>query len=256
LIFVEWATSTMISPHCALRPGTELVVVVGAGGHGKVVAEALSLMVSDEIDGFIDCNEAIQGTCVLGRPVIAGHDWLFREAEERLIAVALGIGNEFDRQRLWRECTENGIQVLTVIHPDATIASSTVIGEGAVVLAKAVLNADSQVGRGAIINTAAVIEHDVTIGDFAHVAPNATTGGGVRIGALCHIGLGAQILPGIAIGSRTSVGAGAVVLHDLPEQVVAVGNPARILPERTDTAEGNGQARQVPLPAVNRLERP
>ena len=88
LIFVEWATSTMISPHCVLRPGTELVVVVGAGGHGKVVADALSLMVWDEIDGFIDCNEAIQGTCVLGRPVIAGHDWLFREAEARLIAVA------------------------------------------------------------------------------------------------------------------------------------------------------------------------
>ena len=156
----------MISPHCVLRPGTELVVVVGAGGHGKVVADALSLMVSDEIDGFIDCNEAIHGTCVLGRPVIAGHDWLFREAEARLIAVALGIGKEFDRQRLWRECTENGIQLLTVIHPDATIASSTVIGEGAVVLAKAVLNAGSQVGRGAIINTAAVIEHDVTIGDL------------------------------------------------------------------------------------------
>jgi pyridoxal phosphate-dependent aminotransferase EpsN len=138
------------------------------------------------------------------------------------------------------ECLANGIHILTVIHPEATVAASAAIGPGSVVLANAVLNPDARVGRGVIINTRAVIEHDVEVGDFAHVAPNATTGGAVRIGQFCQIGLGAHILPGVTISAGAVVGAGAVVRHDLQENVIAVGNPARILRNRTDVVPENG----------------
>src|ERR1700733_8253910 len=227
----------MISPPRSPRAGTELIVVLGAGGHGKVVADALSLTMPGKVSGFIDCNRTIVGSRVLGLPVLEDQEWLFREGGRRQIPVALGVGNVFDRQRLLSQCVESGLEVLTVVHPHASIAASAEIGTGSVLLAQAVLNADSKVGRGVIINTAAIVEHDVEVGDFTHLAPNATTGGGVRIGTLCHIGLGAQILPGVAIGSGTSVGAGAVVLHELPANAVAVGNPARILRKRSAAAE-------------------
>jgi sugar O-acyltransferase (sialic acid O-acetyltransferase NeuD family) len=229
----------MTSHGFAVRSRTELTVVIGAGGHGKVVADALSLMLGRDIDGFIDCNEALEGSSVLGYSVLGGHEWLFREASERPIAAAVGIGNDSDRQRLIASCIDSGIQVLTVVHPQAAVSKSAVVGAGSVVLAKAVLNPNSRVGQGAIINTAAIVEHDVEIGDFAHLAPNSTTGGAVRIGACCQIGLGAQILPSVSVGSGTCVGAGAVVLHDLPKNVVAIGNPARILRKA-----GNGNDQQ------------
>jgi acetyltransferase EpsM len=234
----------MILPRGAPRPGTELIVVVGAGGHGKVVADALCLMLGHPIDGFIDCNEALEGSRVLGLRVLGGHEWLMREAGQRSVAVALGVGDETDRQRLMRKFTKHEIQILTVIHPRATVAKSASVGSGTVVLAAAVLNADARVGEGTIINTAAVVEHDVEIGDFTHVSPNATTGGAIRIGSCCHIGLGAQILPGVSIGSGTIVGAGAVVLNDLPANVVAAGNPARILRSRADAAHEDSPVKQ------------
>lgn len=218
----------------SLRPRTELVLVLGAGGHGKVVADALNLMMPGRLDGFIDCSPLMQGTCVMGYPVLADEDWLFHEGWKRRTAVALGIGHDQTRRRLMEQCTEKGIQVLTVIHPEATVAASAAIGTGSVVLAKAIVNPDARVGRGAIVNSAAVVEHDVEVGDFAHVAPNATTGGAARIGRCCQIGLGAQILPSVAIGAGTVVGAGAVIRHDLPENVIAVGNPGRILRTRTE----------------------
>src|ERR1700733_7598850 len=126
----------MTSYRFAVRSRTELIVVVGAGGHGKVVADALSLMLGREIDGFIDCSEALEGSSVLGYSVLGGHEWLFREASERPIAAAVGIGSNSVRQRLMASCIDSGIQVLTVVHPHATVSRTAVVGAGSVVLAK------------------------------------------------------------------------------------------------------------------------
>jgi sugar O-acyltransferase (sialic acid O-acetyltransferase NeuD family) len=224
-----------------------LIVVLGAGGHGKVVADALSLAMPGKPDGFVDWNPAFLGSRVINYPVLGDQDWLWAEALARPVAIALGIGNEVTRQHLMEKCVAHGIRILTVVHPTASVAASATIGAGSVVLAHAALNAASRIGKGSIVNTAAIVEHDVEIGDFSHLAPNAATGGGVRIGSSCLIGLGAQILPRIVVGDRTVVGAGAVVLHDLPADVVAAGTPARIIRIRNDAAQDADHS-LVPLP--------
>ena len=145
------------------------------------------------------------------------------ETSNSRVAIALGVGESRGRQLLAERCFAWGIEILTLVHPDATVSRAAELGQGTVVTAGAVINPDARVGAGVIVNTLAVVEHDVEIGDYAHVAPNAAMGG-----AFSHLGLGAVVLEGISIGSHTIVGAGAVVVGNLPDRVVAIGVPARI----------------------------
>lgn len=167
---------------------------------------------------------------MLGLPVCGGGDWLRQEAasKNRLVVVALGIGENTVRQSVAERCLAWGLELLTLVHPAATVSRSARLGAGTVVMAGTCINPDALVGRGAIINTGAVVEHDTSVGDFAHVSPNATMGGAARLGALAHLGLGAVILPGVGVGDGCIVGAGAVVVRDVPDGVVAMGVPARV----------------------------
>lgn len=198
------------------------IVVYGAGGHGKVVADIL-LARGDDVVGFVD-DGVPDGSTVLGLPVLGGAEWL-RSASK--IGVALGVGSNAGRQRIAAALKH---PVITAVHPSAVIARSARIGDGAIVMANAAVNADAVVGAGAIVNTGAVIEHDCVLGDYAHVSPNAALGGAARLGKRSHLGLGAVILPGIAVGDDTVVGAGAVVARALGDGVVAMGVPARVKP--------------------------
>lgn len=204
--------------------------VYGASGHGKVVLDIL-LASGAIVDGFIDDGRA-PGTLVLGLAVAGGGDWLTAEAQKGDVAIALGIGDNAARRRVFERCRAAGASFVTAIHPRATVARSAHIGEGTVLMAGAVVNPDAVVGIGAIVNTGAVIEHDCVMGDFSHVSPNAALGGAARVGELTHVGLCASVLPCTSVGKRSIVGAGAVVARDLPDDVVAVGVPARVLKSR------------------------
>lgn len=118
------------------------------------------------------------------------------------------------------------------VHSSAVVADTARIGEGTVVLHGAIVQANAVVGRHVLVNTAASIDHDCVVGDFAHVSPRATLCGHVTIGEGTHVGAGAVVIPGVRVGRWCRVGAGAVVVRDLPDHVTAVGNPARILPDR------------------------
>lgn len=205
--------------------------VYGAGGHGKVVADA-ALRAGMEVRGFVDDGAAAQGRQVLDLPIFGGWAWLSKEAQSRHLQVVLGIGDNTIRAKVARRCEAAGLPLVTLFHPTAVIAHSAAIEAGSVVLAGAILNPDSRVGRGAIVNTAAVVEHDVVIGDFAHLSPNATTGGAAQVLAFAHVGVGACLLPGTTVGERTIVGGGAAVVKDLPADVVAYGIPARVMRSR------------------------
>lgn len=196
------------------------VVVYGAGGHGKVVADIL-LSRGDDVLGFVD-ERRTAGDVVLGLPVLGGDDWLESLSD---IHVALGIGSNAARQRI---ALKLGDAVVSAVHPSAVIARSSKIGIGTTVMAHAVINPDAMVGMGAIVNSGAVIEHDCVLADFAHVSPNAALGGAARLGRRSHLGLGAVILPGIVVGDDAVIGAGAVVTRDLEHGVVAMGVPARV----------------------------
>jgi acetyltransferase EpsM len=119
------------------------------------------------------------------------------------------------------------------IHPTAIVAPTATIGEGTVVLHGSIVQPNAQIGRFVLINTAASVDHDCVVEDYAHISPHATLSGHVRVGEGTHVGAGAVVIPKITIGRWCRVGAGAVVVRDLPDHCTAVGNPARILPNRT-----------------------
>jgi sugar O-acyltransferase (sialic acid O-acetyltransferase NeuD family) len=205
----------------------ERVVVYGAGGHGKVVADVLLAGRRYQVLGFIDDDASRAGTAILGLPVLGTAAWLEREGRLASIAVALGVGANEARRAVAERCVEWGTPLIVAVHPRAVVAPSARLGAGTVVMAGAVINPDARVGRGTIVNTGAVVEHDVVVGDWAHLSPNATTGGTARIGASVHLGLGSVVLPGVSVGEGAVVGAGAVVVRDVPRGVTVVGVPAR-----------------------------
>ena len=204
------------------------VYVYGASGHGKVVADILQCC-GIRVAGFID-DVLPAGQRLLGEIAVAGSgEWLRARARDSSVAVALGIGtNNHARARVADQLSRAGIQLVTAVHPRATVAESAEIGAGSVIMAGAVVNADVRIGEGVVINSAAVIEHDAVIEDFVFIAPHATIAGGARVGKLSLVGIGAAVLPMVIVGSETIVGAGAVVARDLPDGVVASGVPARV----------------------------
>jgi sugar O-acyltransferase (sialic acid O-acetyltransferase NeuD family) len=200
------------------------IVVYGASGHGKVVADA-ARAAGLTIEGFLDDDPAKRGTPFFGASVLGGREWL-REATPR--SIAWGIGSNHVRARLAPELEALGHRFATIVHPRAAVSPTATVGAGAVVFANAAINPDATIGPGAIVNTGAVVEHDCVVGSYAHLSPNAALGGGVRVGACAHLGVGVSVIPLVTIGEGTTVGAGSVVVRDLPPQVIAFGVPARV----------------------------
>jgi UDP-perosamine 4-acetyltransferase len=203
------------------------LVVFGAGGHGKVIAEILAAQ-GRAVDGFVDDGAERRGTSVLGKPVLGDSTWLAEIARSGPILVALAVGVNSVRQSLAARLLAQGVILVTAVHPSAVISPSATLGPGTVVMANASVNAEARIGAGVIVNTGAVIEHDVVLGDWSHVSPRGALAGAARLGHLSHLGTGAIVLPGICVGDRTVVGAGAVVVRDIPSDVVARGVPARV----------------------------
>jgi sugar O-acyltransferase (sialic acid O-acetyltransferase NeuD family) len=204
------------------------VFVYGAGGHGKVVADILLACKDSRLAGFVDDRVDLQSTSVLGLPVAGDGRWLQQEIRRMRIAVALGVGDNRARRRVAEKCVGWGAELLTLVHPTATVSESAQLGTGTVVMAQAVINPAAVTGNGVIVNTGAVVEHDVQIGEFAHVSPNAVMGGASQLGKFSHLGIGAVVLQSVSIGVNTIVGAGAVVVRNIPDGVVAFGVPAQI----------------------------
>lgn len=209
------------------------IFVYGASGHGKVVLDVARSAGLDVV-GFVDDGPGPHPPR-MGLPVMGDGRWLQAEAAKGGVAVLLGIGDNATREQVSERCRSWGADVLGSVHPRATVAESARLGHGTVVMAGAVVNPDATVGEGCIINTGAVVEHDVILGDYAHVSPNATLAGGVSLGARSQLGAGATVIPAVRIGSNTLVGAGAVVVRDLPDDVIAMGVPARVVRHRSGT---------------------
>lgn len=203
------------------------LIIIGAGGHANVVADAAEscgrwrdiVLYDDAPDAFSRGPWRIAGT-------IAD---FFRD-EARGVEVVVAIGENRRRLELLGQLMERGYMLAVVVHPRATVSRYASIGPGSVVFANAVVNIAAEVGRGSIINTGATVDHDCRLGEAVHVSPGANLAGKVSVGDGSWIGIGACVREGIAIGRYAIVGAGAVVIRPLPDNTVAVGNPARLLP--------------------------
>ncbi len=191
------------------------MILLGASGHGKVIADMLKLAGEREIV-FWDDDPAssLPGFIVRSRE---------KHTKDKVI---LCIGNNATRKKIVNTSTYN---YGTAIHPTAILSSDVLIGPGTVVMAGVIINPGSCIGKHCIVNTAAVIDHDAVIEDYVHISPNATLAGNVTAREGAWVGAGATIIQGITIGRWAVIGAGAVVIKDIPGHAVVVGNPARII---------------------------
>jgi sugar O-acyltransferase (sialic acid O-acetyltransferase NeuD family) len=196
------------------------LLIFGAGGHGRVVADAALLtgqwrrVLASDRDPARCSGELLAGVA-LSPP---------DEATAAATAVHVAIGNAASRER---EVATLAPGILaTVAHPQASVSGHAQVAAGCFIAAQAVVAAGARLGTAVIVNHGAVVDHDVTVGDFSHIAPLAALGGGAQIGRRVLVGSGATILPGVRIGDDVVIGAGAVVAEHLPEPGVYAGVPA------------------------------
>jgi len=201
------------------------VAIVGASGHGKVVAD-LAELCGYEVVFFDDAYPEKTGI----------EHWHLAGTFADLIAqrddfgfAIVAIGNNRVRVKLARELVTAGIELITLIHPTAVVSRYAAIGRGTVIFANAVVNAFARVGENVIINTSAVVEHDCVVACGGHLSPNAAIAGGVMVEEFSWIGIGAVALQLMRIGCNTVVGANSTVIRDLSEGVTAVGSPAKVI---------------------------
>lgn len=209
----------------------EKVVIVGAGGHAKVIVECID---KDKYDvaGYLDKDDQLIGENINGIPIIGDDSNPFKWLEKGITGCVIGIGHVGKyqlRNELYKKFKNAGFHMVNAIHPQSIISSTAIIKEGTVVLPGAVINANAHVGENVIINSRAVIEHDVVIDNGVHIAPGTVISGGSYVGMNTLIGAGTVIIQRVSIGKETIVGAGTIVIHDIPSHVLAVGNPARIV---------------------------
>ena len=195
----------------------------GASGHGKVIKEILEAE-GVEVKAFADDDKAVH-ECA-GIPVL-------HEAES-LSPVIVSIGANRIRKMIVErmKSSDESVKFGIAVHPTAVVSPSAKIGEGTVVMAGAVINADAVIGKHCIINTGATVDHDCIIEDYCHIAPGAHISGATYIGEGTWIGVGASVIQCLKIGKDTMIGAGSVVVKDIPDKVIAYGNPCRIIRER------------------------
>ena len=203
------------------------ILILGGGGHAKVVADTL-LASGFEVVGFLDRNPKI-GSLIGIRQLGDADPSGFKEYAPDEIMLANGFGSIGDgrlRTLQFEGWKERGFSFLTVLHPAAVLSSAAELEEGGQVMAGAVVQAGCCIGINSIVNTGAVIDHDCRLGAHVHVATGARLSGGVTIGGGGHIGTGAVVLQGISIGENSIVGAGSVVVRDVPSNTRVMGVPA------------------------------
>lgn len=196
----------------------------GASGHGKVIKEILNAN-GVKVEAFIDDNLAVK-ECA-GRKVLHEYDGLSP------VIVSIGVNRirKIVVEKLIAKAQVNNteLEFATAIHPTAVVSPSAKIGEGTVVMAGAVINADAVIGKHCIINTGATVDHDCVIGDYCHIAPGVNISGSTCIGEGTWIGVGTCVIQCLNIGQNCMIGGGSVVVKDIPDNVVAYGNPCKVI---------------------------
>lgn len=200
------------------------LAILGASGHGRVVADAAELSGWDEIIFFDDAWPDLKNNSVW--PVIGNTVDLLTSAND-FSGVAIAIGNNNIRIEKLNLFRQKGVSLPPIIHPQAVISRYSIINDGCFICAGVVVNAGAKIGFGSILNTGCSIDHDCVLADAVHISPGAGLAGGAKIGTCSWVGIGAVVRQFINIGSYSVVGAGAVVIKDVPEGVVVVGVPAQ-----------------------------
>lgn len=205
------------------------IVIIGGGGHAKVIIDLINVCGSYEIAGIVDAQLDI-GVFVSGVAVLGDDRILSELYEDGLRNACIAVGSVKDnskRRALYEKVKNAGFLAPVLIHPSAVISGKSHVREGAQIMAGAIVQTDSSIGENTIVNTGAIVEHDCIIGDHVHICPGAVISGGCKIGEGSFVGAGATVMQGIKIGSNSIVSAGAVAINDVPDNVRVIGVPAR-----------------------------
>ena len=208
--------------------GPKRILIIGAGGHGRVVLDILLQTGGHQVLGFLDNNDAIHGRRVDGIPVLGDIDALERFYRELNIdGVCIAIGDNGVRRGLARDVEHARIPLINAIHPSATLARSVSLGRNVVIAAGVVVCAHCQIGDSVILNTGAIIDHYTMVGEGSHICPGVRIAGRVKIEPGVFLGIGATVVPKVTLGCESVVGAGTVVIQDIAPMATVVGVPAR-----------------------------
>lgn len=200
------------------------LAVLGASGHGKVVADTALVLGWSEIEFF---DDAWPQKMIAGRWRVIGNTDLLLEKASEFDGSIVAIGDSHKRLEKFANLKNAGFNLVTLIHPNAVVSSDAEIGPGSVVFAGAIVNIDVVIGECVIVNTAATVDHDCILGNGVHIAPGVHLSGNVHVEAGSWLGVGSCVRQGIRIGATVTVGAGAVVVSDISDGLTVVGNPAR-----------------------------
>jgi UDP-perosamine 4-acetyltransferase len=203
------------------------LVLIGAGGHGRVVLELVRALGTHTVIGFID-PEPVAPT-ILGVPVLGADEVLPGLRAQGVADAFVALGGNRLRQKVGETVRTLGFTQPALVHPSALLSPTARLASGALVMARAVLGVEAWLGHFAILNTGAIADHDNLLEDACHVAPGCALAGTVRVGARSLIGVGSAIRPGITIGADAIVGAGSAVVADVPDGGRVGGAPARAL---------------------------
>lgn len=224
-----------------LEPRPQRYVLWGSAGHAKVLASLIALR-GGRVVALFDNRQVpsvLAGvTCYVGKE---GFDrWVegTLAIEEVIGLAAIGGALGPDRLAVHALFRSRGLQVGTLVHPDASVCATATLGPGTQVLAQAVVAADADIGEACIINHRAAVDHECVLGAGVHVAPGATLCGCVTIADNVMVGAGSVVLPRLTVGANAVVGAGSVVTRNVPAGVTVAGNPARVLGTRSMTNDG------------------
>lgn len=205
------------------------LALLGASGHGKVVADAALAAGWQDVVFF---DDAWPGVSMNGHWPVAGNTAALLERLHEFNGVLVSIGNCAVRWQKQQVLQAAGVRLVTIVHPHACVSPFSRLGAGTVVMAGAVVNVDAVVGESSIINTGATVDHDAILAHAVHISPGAHLSGNVVVGAYSWIGVGAAVRQGTRIGARVMVGAGAVVVTAVADGLTVIGSPARVLKPR------------------------
>lgn len=203
------------------------IVVIGMGGHAKVIIDLIRSIDRFELYGAVDNRKSPPAS--YGVPVLGGDEVLPDLLAAGIQHLAIAVGDNARRMALSHAAVEMGFNLPALVAPSAYVAPTASLGSGAVVFANSVVQSDAVIGSMSIVNSGAIVEHDCKVGDAAHVAPGAILCGGVSVGRLSLIGAGARIPPGLTIAEETTIGAGAVVTGSIAVKGLYVGVPAKAI---------------------------
>lgn len=208
------------------------VTIIGAGGHGREVADILRHQAQHRPDltilGFIDEDPTLHRRVINNLPVLGDWSW-FESVDRSEIGVVCAVGLPQTRKRLAEHARSIGLSFINAISPQAHLSPDAKLGEGVMMFPHSFASTDSFIGDHTVVNVGATVSHDTKIGRYGTLNPGVHLAGNVLIGEGCYLGIGSSVIHGISIGPWTTVGAGAVVIRNLPDNVTAVGVPARVI---------------------------